>query len=94
MSSGVYNKYNDSFTGAAAEVAITKVPFRPRSIKFWATGGVWGVKFEGLAGMADATYLSNTAEDEGVTITDTGFTVDSGADVNVNGETVYYECEG
>jgi len=93
MSSGAANKFQSSFTGAAADIDVEKVPFQPRTIKFWATGGVWGVKIADLVGMDGANYLSNTAADVGVTINSDGFTVANGADVNVSGEIVYYECE-
>jgi hypothetical protein len=83
------------FTGAGAEVTIGALPFVPTAMKFWATGGVWGVKFVGHEGMAAASYLSNTAADEGVTInTDKTVTIANGADVNVSGELVYYEAIG
>ena len=36
--------------------------------------------------MDGANYLSNTAADAGVTITDDGFDIDNGADVNVSGQ--------
>lgn len=94
MSSPSHNVFHGTFTGAAADVPITKVPFRPRSIKFWATGGIWGLKIDGEQGMDGANYLSNTAADVGVTITDNGFTVANGADINSAGNPVYYECEG
>jgi hypothetical protein len=93
MSSGETKKYNGTFTGAAAEITISKVPFQPRVIKFFATGGVWGIKVADEPGMDGANYLSSTAADSGVTISSTGFVVANGADVNVNGETVYFECE-
>jgi len=93
MSSPSNNKFWGTFTGAAAIITVAKCPFRPRVIKFWATGGVWGVKIDGEEGHDDDNYLSSTAADAGVTITASGFTVASGADVNVSGELVYYECE-
>lgn len=92
MSSGAKNTYNNSFLGVAAEVNVTTCPFRPRTIKFHATGGVWGIKVQDDYGMSGANYLSSTAADVGVTINADGFTVASGADVNVNTERVYYEC--
>lgn len=94
MSSPSHNVYHGTFTGAAAEITVAKIPFQPRSIKFYATGGVWGVKIADEDGMDGANYLSSTAADVGVTITSSGFTVASGADVNVSGQLVYYECEG
>ena len=84
--SGSSNVFHGQFTGAAGDITV---PFRPRRIKFWATGGVWGIKTDDMAG---AAYLSSTAADSGVTITADGFDVANGADVNVAGQQVYYEC--
>jgi len=93
MASGDVKKFYGTLTGAAADITITKVPFRPRVIKFFATGGKWGLKIEDEVGMSGNNYLSNTAADTGVTINDDGFTLANGADVNVAGSSVYYECE-
>lgn len=92
MGSGAVKVHQGSFTGAAAVITVATCPFQPRTIKFWATGGVWGVKVADQVGMDGDNYLSNSAADAGVTITASGFTVASGADVNVSGQTVYYEC--
>jgi hypothetical protein len=94
MSSPSHNVFHGTFTGVGAEVPITKVPFRPRSIKFWTAGGVWGVKIDGEEGMDADNYLSSAGADTGVTITDNGFTVANGANVNSVGNPVYYEVEG
>lgn len=91
--SGSVNKFHGSFTGAAADIDVDKVPFKPRVIKFWFTGGGWGLKIADLVGMDGANYLSSTAADVGVTINSDGFTVANGADVNSAGNTVYYECQ-
>lgn len=93
MASGNPNKYHGTFTGAAADVTVEKVPFQPRVIRFWATGGIWGIKIAEEQGMDGANYLSNSAADVGVTINSDGFTVANGADVNSSGNPVYYECE-
>ena len=74
MSSGVTLKYHGTLTGAGAEIVIEKVPFRPRLIKFWFTGGRWGLKIDEQEGMDGANYLSSTGADVGVTINDDGFT--------------------
>jgi len=91
--SGDVKKFYGTLTGVAGDVTINKVPFRPRVIRFYVTGGRWGVKIEDEVGMDGSNYLSNTAADAGVTITDTGFVLANGADVNVAGAAVYYECE-
>jgi hypothetical protein len=91
--SGTTKKFNGTFTGVAADVDVEKVPFRPRVIKFYFTGGGWGLKVDGETGMDGDNYLSSTAADAGVTINDDGFTVANGADVNSAGNPVYYECE-
>jgi hypothetical protein len=94
MSSPSFNVFHGTFTGAAATITVAKVPFRPRAIKFWFTGGGTGIKVDGEEGMDGANYLSNTGADVGVTITDNGFTVASGADVNSSGNPVTYEVIG
>lgn len=91
--SGETKKFEGSFLGAAADVTIETCPFRPRVIRFYATGGVWGIKIADEYAMDGSNYLSNTAADAGVTINANGFTVANGADVNVNGQRVYYECD-
>lgn len=93
MSSPGRNVHHGSFLGAAADVTV-RLPFTPKTLKFFATGGVWGIKFTGLKGMDGANYLSNTAADVGVTINANGsITVANGADVNVSGQEVYFEAE-
>lgn len=92
MSSPGRNIAYKSFTGAAAEITVP-LPFKPKMVKFYATGGVWGIKVDGLPGMTLTNYLSNTAADTGVTINDDGsLTIASGADINVSGEEVYVEA--
>lgn len=80
------------FTGASDDVPVI-VSFRPRSIHFAVNNsgsGEFGYKSEKMIGDA---YISTTSgADAGVTITDTGFTVADGADINVDGVTVYFEA--
>lgn len=93
MSSPGRNVHAGSFLGAGADVTV-RLPFVPKSVKFWATGGVWGIKLVGGKGMDGANYLSSTAADVGVTINAAGsMTVANGADVNVSGQEVYFEAE-
>lgn len=92
MSSGTIRKHYTTFTGAAAEIVLN-LPFEPRTLKFYGTGGVWGIKMVGYDGMSSASYLSSTAADEGVTVDGMEVTIASGADINIAGETVYVECE-
>lgn len=96
MASGAMQVYFDTLTGAAADITVAKVPFRPRIIRILVNTGAGhiehGYKNENMSGSA---YLSTTTGiDAGVTITDTGFTLANGADVNINGYTVHYECWG
>ena len=87
--------YWGALTGAAADITVTKVPFRPKSIEFFvdSAGSLEvGVKHESMAG---AAYLSTTSgTDAGVTIRDDGFLLANGADVNVAAATVYYKAVG
>lgn len=95
MASGVTQKYNGSFVGAAALITIATCPFQPKVIRlFAASGGTieQGYKSEEMTG--DAYLSTSTGVDAGVTITSTGFTVANGADINVAAGTVYFECEG
>lgn len=92
MASGAGKVHCGVLTGAAADITVATVPFAPKRIEFYATGGVWGVKIYGQTGMDGANYLSNTAADVGVTLTSTGFTLANGADVNSAGNPVYYVC--
>ena len=93
MASGAPNKFHSTFTGAAADITIEKVPFKPRVVKFKTLGGVWGLKVDGEEGMDGDAYVSSSGVDAGVTLTDNGFVVANGADVNSAGNPVYYECE-
>jgi len=92
MASGTRQVFVDSFTGAASDITIATVPFKPGIIRFWNTTPRWGVKIEGLTGMNLTNYLSSVGADAGVTITDSGFTVTNGADINQNGVVTYFEC--
>jgi hypothetical protein len=92
MASGAGKSHSGVFTGAASLITVSTVPFTPKRIEFYATGGIWGVKIYGQTGMDGANYLSNTAADVGVTFTASGFTVANGADVNSSGNPVYYTC--
>jgi hypothetical protein len=92
MSSGTKQIYNGSFLGALADITVDWIPFRPGSIKFWNATPRWGVKIEGEKGMLTNNYLSSVAADTGVTITDDGFDVANGADVNQNGVRTYFEA--
>lgn len=87
MASPSIKMYMGSFTGVAADVTVGVVPFRPRKIEFYAPGGVWGYKSDEMAGNA---YLSSVGADAGVTISDSGFVVANGADVNVAAAVVHY----
>jgi len=95
MASGVTQKYTGSFVGAAADIDIETCPFQPKRIQLFVNNGgalEQGYKDEEMSGDA---YLSTTSgADAGVTINSDGFTVANGADVNVAGQTVYFECEG
>jgi len=94
MASGAQQRFKGSFVGAAADIDVATVPFRPRTIKLWADSGAaieHGYKSDEMAG--DAYLSTTTGTDAGVTINDDGFTVANGADINVAAATVYFECE-
>lgn len=91
MSSPSFGYHTGSFTGAAALITIATCPFPPKSVRFIGTSDATGLKTDKMPG---DEYVSNSGADTGVTLTNTGFTVASGADVNATGETVYYECLG
>jgi hypothetical protein len=95
MASGVTQKFNGSFVGAAAQIDIETCPFRPRLIRLYVDAGAAleiGFKTDEMAGDA---YLATTGgSDTGVTINSDGFTVANGANINVASVTTYFECEG
>jgi hypothetical protein len=94
MASGAGNVFRGSFVGAAGQVDIEKLPFKPAAMMFWRTNGghiEHGYKTEDMSG---DTYLStSTGADAGVTFNSDGtVTVANGADINAAGITTYYEA--
>ena len=92
MASGARKVFTGAFTGVADDVVIEYCSFKPGIVKFWNATPRWGVKLEGQQLMDGANYLSSVGADSGVTITDHGFTVANGADINQNGIVTYFEC--
>lgn len=94
MASGAGNVFRGSFVGAASDIDIEKLPFKPAAMEFWcATGGAieHGYKTEEMSGNA---YLStSTGDDTGVTFNSDGtVTIANGADINVAATVTYYEA--
>lgn len=92
MASGNVTIYTGSFDGAASDIDIKHVPFRPRVIEFKTTNSRWGLKIEDEYEMESSKYVSSVAADLGVTINDDGFTVANGADINTAGQRTYFVC--
>lgn len=85
-------------TGAKIVMGGDKVGFRPRRVTIW---NMTGPKLVWVDGMLDKTGLKYTEAGvgtalttTGITPTDTGFELLAAADVNVDGETCYYEVVG
>lgn len=95
MASPAVYHYFGHVTGAAADVTMSSCPFKPRVVKLYADSGSAievGYKSEEMSGSA---YLSTTTgTDAGVTLTDNGFTLANGADINVSGASIYFEILG
>jgi hypothetical protein len=93
MASGASNKHYGSFVGAAAQIDIETLPFKPRAMFFWVVvGGAieHGVKFEEM--LTDSYLSTTTGLDAGVTFNSDGtVTIANGADINSAGATTYYE---
>lgn len=94
MSSGASNLHFGSFEGAAGDVDIETLPFKPRTMKFWRVNGgtiEYGFKHEDMSG--SAYYSTTTGTDAGVTFNSNGtVTIANGADINAAGIVTYYEA--
>lgn len=95
MASPSVSHYHGVVKGVAADITVNICPFKPRTVKFFVDGGSAievGYKSDDMAG---STYLStSTGIDAGVTLTNTGFVLANGADVNVAGADVHFEILG
>lgn len=95
MASPSVSHYHGVVVGVAADVTFDICPFKPRTVKFFVDGGAaieHGYKSDDMAG--DAYLSTSTGTDAGVTLTNTGFVLANGADVNVAGANVYFEILG
>lgn len=95
MSSPSVSHYHGHVTGVAADITVATCPFKPRTVRFYVDGGSAieiGYKSDEMAG--DAYLSTSTGTDAGVTLTNTGFVLANGADVNVAGAQVHFEITG
>lgn len=95
MASPSLNHYYGKVIGAAAEITVATCPFKPRTVRFVVDSGATieiGYKTDQMSG--DAYLSTSTGTDAGVTLTDTGFTLANGADVNVADAEICYEIFG
>lgn len=97
MSSGVQRTIRGSFVGDGASRDIRTVGFRPKSVKLVNQTGLATAEWH--EGMADASMSKRVTAGtmtfpttNGVTPLSDGFRLGADADMNVNGETVHYEC--
>jgi len=94
MASGAGNVFRGTFIGAADDIEIAKLPFKPAAMQFWCdnSGALEiGYKTEDMSG--DAYLSTSSGADAGVTFNADGtVTVANGADINVAGVTTYYEA--
>lgn len=90
-----------SFVGTGAALDITVLGFRPRKVKVWnvASGGLCTLEWN--AAMPDASGFKSAPHDTaqfsfltslGITPLANGFTFGADTDLNVSGETCYYEA--
>jgi hypothetical protein len=96
MSSSAAKTHQGSFVGTGAELDVRKVGFRPRSVRLYNRDGLASAVF--IDGMADGTGLKTitagtmSAMTVGITPLSDGFRLGADTDLNVAGETVFYEC--
>lgn len=87
--------YRNYLLGAAADLEVTTCPFRPSRIEFYVDAGASGAVGYKSDQMAGDDYFSTVAGmDDGVTITDNGFELANGADINIAAANIHYVCHG
>lgn len=96
MSSGAAKRFAGSVTGTGASLTIRGAPFKPRSVRLVNQGGlVTGEWFdpmpEGSVAKRVTAGTMTVPTTNGVTPTSDGFTLGADADLNVDGELIYYE---
>jgi len=95
MASPSVSHYHSSVKGKAGDVTVATCPFKPRTVKFFVNnGGALEVGYKSDDMEGDAYLSTSTGLDAGVTLTDTGFVIAAGADINVVGEDIHFEVLG
>jgi hypothetical protein len=95
MGSGVSKTRVGSFKGTGAIVTVTGVEFRPRAIRLINTDGlatgdwVQGMPDDSVVKAVTAGTISNPTSDGVIPLSD-GFSLGTDADLNVDGERVYW----
>ena len=98
MASGNSNPLvTGAFTGTGSLITVGSVGFRPKRVTLInLTDPAHGVHLDSMA--ADSVLVGTTTfaavTSDGVTLTDTGFTVGTDANFNTSGEVVYWCAEG
>lgn len=102
MSSGVRKALSGAFNGTGAQIDITTVGFRPRTVELFNVSGLCTARWQDS--MADGSMLKNCdtgsgTEDmtfvtggAGITPLANGFRLGADADLNVAAEVVHWEA--
>jgi hypothetical protein len=86
-----------SFIGTGVALTIAKVGFKPRALRlFNQDDPAFGEHIEGMADASVAKQVDGTssfATTNGVTLTDTGFTIGTDTDLNVDSERTWFVAQ-
>lgn len=97
MSSGVRASASGSFVSNGSAKTISTPGWQPGKVEVRCSGGDRGDWFasmpDGHVSKITAAGAVSHATSNGITPTATGFTLGADADLNANGETVYWHCE-
>ncbi len=94
MASGARQPFVGTYLGTGASLPITAPGFCPHEVEIFdkdATAAVVAKWVEGMpAGGGHKVVLAAAIMTAGITVTDTGFTVGTDANINESGKTYYY----
>jgi len=94
MASGRSRTVVGSFIGTGVLITISKVGFKPRSVRlFNQDDAVFAEHIEGMAAASCAKQKAGTSSfvtTQAVTLTSTGFTVGTDTDLNVDSERTWF----
>ena len=103
MSSGVRKAASGAVTGTGANLDVTSLGFRPRSVNLYNVTGIcqahWqdsmadGAMFKTVDSGTNLTDISFVASSTGITPLANGFRIGADTDLNVAAEIVHWEAE-